>query len=1010
MTLTERSIKRPITTVMAFLAMAMIGLISWPLIPLEQLPDVDFPGFFIQVPYNNASAKEVETEIIRPLEESMATMSNIQRMFSQADRNGGGVFLLFNWGVDMDGKRIEARAKIDAIADQFPVDLERIPIFSFSTNDQPLLTVRISSERNLANAYQMLDRNLVKRIERMDGVAKVNLYGVDQREVLIKLDADRVAAHNINLFNLREQLVKANFSISAGSITAADQNWLVRPQAEFTNLDDIRNLLIQPGQFKLSDFSEITYGNPEREHGRHLNGSYAVGIDVSKTNGANLVDVAHNVLLEIERIGDLPEMQGINLYVMDNLGENVKSSLSELVQSGLIGALLAFIVLFLFLREATSTLIVGLSVPFCLLITLGALYFAGYSLNILSLMGMMLAIGMLVDNSVVVTENIFRKRQEIADPVVATKVAVNEVSLAITAGTLTSVIVFAPIVFGESNGLTLFLSHTAFTIIVALLASLLIAVTLIPMLASRIKSTRVTKEGRIMKKLSNKYSKMLEIALVKPKYSILGLILIAIFTGIAAQSFKVDMNDEEVSKRLFLRYNIRGIHPLEATEATVDKIEEYLFANKEKFEIESVYSFFSRDRAESTIILEQDSQLDPTEVQKQIEEEVPQIVIGTPSFERDRLGGDEGFQVQIFGDSTDRLVDISDEVIGSLRNVEGLTNVLPDVFRSGREIQVTIKKDKAAQLEINPTIVASSIATALRGDRLREFRTPDGEIAVKVEYSDEDNQSINSLKQLPIYSTSGERVALEQIAEVTTGFGSTIIRRENRRTSLGITADFVEDADIDEIRKNANQLLSAYNFPPGYGWGFGQSFQNQDEDMQTMIFNVALAIPLIFIVMAALFESLLYPLSIITSIIFSFIGVVIFFALTGTTFTIMAAIGGLILIGIVVNNGIVLVEHINVLRHQGLARTVAIVQAGRDRLRPILMTVITTVLGLVPLAIGTTKLAGGGPSYYPMARAIIGGLIFSTIVSLLIVPVIYAWLDGLSRWSRSIIRTARNQN
>jgi HAE1 family hydrophobic/amphiphilic exporter-1 len=293
---------------------------------------------------------------------------------------------------------------------------------------------------------------------------------------------------------------------------------------------------------------------------------------------------------------------------------------------------------------------------------------------------------------------------------------------------------------------------------------------------------------------------------------------------------------------------------------------------------------------------------------------------------------------------------------------------------------------------------------------LREFRTPDGEIAVKVEYSDEDNQSINSLKQLPIYSTSGERVALEQIAEVTTGFGSTIIRRENRRTSLGITADFVEDADIDEIRKNANQLLSAYNFPPGYGWGFGQSFQNQDEDMQTMIFNVALAIPLIFIVMAALFESLLYPLSIITSIIFSFIGVVIFFALTGTTFTIMAAIGGLILIGIVVNNGIVLVEHINVLRHQGLARTVAIVQAGRDRLRPILMTVITTVLGLVPLAIGTTKLAGGGPSYYPMARAIIGGLIFSTIVSLLIVPVIYAWLDGLSRWSRSIIRTARNQN
>jgi len=836
----------------------------------------------------------------------------------------------------------------------------------------------------------------------------VNLYGVDQREVRIKLKADRIAAHNINLFQLREQLRKANFSVSAGDIKAAEQKWLVRPQAEFKDLDDIRNLLIQPNNIKLSDLAEITYDSPERERGRHLNGTYAVGVDVQKTNGSNLVDVAENVLNEIEEIRQLGEMQGIQLYVMDNLGDDVKNSLSELVKSGLIGALLAFIVLFLFLRETTSTLIVALSVPFCLLITLGALYFAGFTLNILSLMGMMLAIGMLVDNSVVVTENIFRKRQEFSDPVEATHVAVSEVSLAITAGTMTSVIVFAPIVFGASNGLTLFLKHTAFTIIVALLASLIIAQTLIPMLAARIKSARVTEEGRLMRSIANKYAKMLRTALDKAWLSVLGLLTIFLITGLSWGNFDVDMGAEDPSKRLFLRYNIRGVHPLEATEATVNTIEEFLFANKQRFQIESVYSFFDTQRAESTIILREDSTLDPAEVQKEIEAEVPQIVIGSPSFQRNRQGENNTFNVQIYGDSTDRLVEISKELISTLKNVDGLINILPDIYSSAREIQIKIKKDKAAQLNINPTVVASSIATALRGDNLRKLRTSDGEITVKVEYSDSDAQSISSIKQLPIYTGDGKRVALEQVAEVNDAYGTTVIRREDRRTSLGISADFSEDAKVDDIRKNTNRLLSAYNFPPGYGWGFGQGFSEDDEDLQTMMFNVALAIPLIFIVMAALFESLLYPLSIITSIGFSFIGVVIFFSLTGTTFTIMAAIGMLILIGIVVNNGIVLVEHINVLREKGLQRSEAIVQAGRDRLRPILMTVITTVLGLLPLAMGGTTIASGGPSYYPMARAIIGGLTFSTIVSLLVVPVIYAWLDDLSRWGSSVKHAAKS--
>jgi len=785
---------------------------------------------------------------------------------------------------------------------------------------------------------------------------------------------------------------------------------LLRPQGEFNDIQDIKEFIVEPNNLPLSELADINYEKPIPEAGRHLNGTYAVGVDIFKQSGANLVDISEKVLFEINDIGTLAEMQGINLFVMNDMGEDVKSSLKELINSGLIGALMAFIVLFLFLRNIASTLIVALSVPFCLLITIGALYFFGYSLNILTLMGLILAIGMLVDNSVVVTENIFKKRQEIDNPEQATRSAVREISLAITAGTMTSVIVFAPIVFGEDNGLTLFLKHIGFTIIVALIGSLFIAQTLIPMLATRIKNIKGNKEGPVMLWLSNTYGKIISFALRSSKLSALFIIGIIISSVLVAQSdaFKVNMNEDEVNNRLFLRYNIVGVYPLEKTEAAVDKIEAYLDENKKRFDIDSVYSFYDYTRAESTIILDKDSKLDPKEIQKQIEEEIPQIVIGVPSFERQQIGSNEGYSVQLNGDSTERLVEISRDIITTMKSVDGLINVLPDVTRAGSELQVTLKSEKAAQLGINAQVVAASIATSLRGDNLRELRTENGETSIRIESTPENEQSLATLRLLPVYTDSGERITLEQIADIEKVYGSSVIRRANRRTTLSISADFAEDANPDEIKNETNRLLDSYNFPPGYSWSFGQGVQDQDETMQIFAFNIALAIPLIFMVMAALFESLVYPISIITSIGFSFIGVVFFFALTGTTFTIMSAIGMLILIGIVVNNGIVLVEHINFLReHEQLPRSEAIAQAGRDRLRPILMTVLTTVLGLVPLAFGDAAIAGGGPAYAPMARAIIGGLIFSTVVSLVVVPVVYAWLDGVSRWTRGIIKVAR---
>ena len=387
---------------------------------------------------------------------------------------------------------------------------------------------------------------------------------------------------------------------------------------------------------------------------------------------------------------------------------------------------------------------------------------------------------------------------------------------------------------------------------------------------------------------------------------------------------------------------------------------------------------------------------------------MPEIVIGDPSFDFDFQGGQEGFSLQITGESTERLADISDEVIRLLETVEGLENVRSEGRVGEQEVRVVVDRERAINVGLSSEAVADAIGIAMRGDNLREFRGEDSEIQVRLAFRDSDKQSLEDLASLPLYTVTGERIRLGSIAEFQVTRGPRAIVRRDRQTADVIVAN-MEDVTLEDLQPKVEKLMEQFNMPPGYSWKFGRGFDNMDETQQLMVQNILLAIVLIYLVMAALFESALYPLSIITSILFSIIGVFWFFALTGTTFSFMAFIGIMILIGVVVNNGIVLIDHVNNLRREGMPRDEAILQSGRDRLRPILMTVATTILGLTPLAVGDTKIGGGGPPYFPMARAIIGGLAFSTVVSLLVVPSIYIWFDGLSKWGRKVISIARGQ-
>ncbi len=1010
---TEVALRRPVTTVVVFVALSLVGLLASKLLPLEKFPDIEFPGIFIQIPYDGSTPEEVERLITRPVEEALATLSGVERMFSTSDENQAQIFLQFGWDQSMGAKGIEARAKVDSIRHLLPDDVRRVLVFTGSLGDQPVLQLRISSERDLSDSYEMLDRLLTRRLERIEGVSRVDLQGVDPREIRILLKPDQLAAHGIDIPSVRDLLMTSNFSVSAGKITAGDQRFSVRPSGEFNSVDEIRELTLNDSGLRLSDVADIELRTPERNYGRHLDKQYAIGVAISRATGANMVDVTDRVIAEVEKIGQLPEMNGINIFALDNQGEAVRESLGDLLSAGALGGLLAIIVLYLFLRQVTTTLIVTASVPFSLMITLGAMYFAGLTLNILSMMGLMLAVGMLVDNAVVITESIFRHRTDNPEkPTTATISGVKEVGLAVIAGTATTIIVFAPMIVGAKTDMSIFLSHVAITIIVALIASLFIAQTLVPMLAARIAVPPPPKSGAWISRLTSRYAASLEWILSHHWWTALGIGLVCLIgvLPLILDLVKFDMFPQDVGRRLFMPYHVEGQHSLERIEQNVDKIEDYLYSRQEEFNIRSIYSYYDQGRAESTILLtnKDDATLSTKDVIALIEADLPQLAIGKPSFSFDQQGGGDGFTVQISGDSTEVLNDLAVEIARSLATVEGLKDVRSDGESGNKEVRVIIDRTRAANVGLSTQAIAQSVSIAMRGENLREFRDQSGEIAVRLAFRDNDKQSIEQLANLPLYTPDGRRITLGTVASLRVGRSPDSIRRTDRQTAVVLSANLEEDVGADEVRPRVNSLMEQIKLPPGYSWKEGRGFEQQDETADMMATNIILGVACIFLVMAALFESLILPFSIILgSIVFSIFGVFLFFAATGTTFSFMAMIGIMILIGVVVNNGIVLVDHINNLRQEGIPRDESIVIAGRDRLRPILMTVATTIVGLTPLAMGTTQIGGDGPPYYPMARAIIGGLAFSTVVSLLVVPALYVYFDSLAAWGRKVMRTAR---
>lgn len=1015
----SRMLERPVTVAMAFLCMAVLGALAAARLPLAFLPGIDWPEIYILIPAHDSLPSEVEERIVEPIEEALGTLTGVQSMRSQARGEGANIMLRFDWGRSIDLARLEVREKLDRVRAELPSSVRDIYIYSANiATDLPVFEVRLSSRGpDLAESFDLIQSHIERPLSRLPGVARVELYGVSRPEVRVDLDLEKIQEHRIDIGSLITRIDAATGVATLGRIVEAGQELAVRSTSTIRSAKDLALMPLGSGDISLGEVAFVGRVEPAEEWHRHLNRTYAVGVAVLKESSANTVAVAQAAAAELELIREDPALEGIDLFVMGDQSEEILEAIGGLRSAGMWGALLAIAVLLLFLRRLDSTLIVALSIPFSLIMACVALYFMGKTLNVLVMMGLMLGVGMLVDNSVVVMESISRRLSSGQAPMVAARSGTREVGRAVLASTLTSVIIFLPFVFGKKNELGVWLEDVAVALTLTLSASLLVSLTLIPLLSSRmrrraqnlIRVEKITPLGPV----GRYYERVLRYSLRHRWRSsaVLPFLVLAIVAPPKWLGLEQDLDREIALDFLGIDYEFHDYLAAGRVEDVVDQVEEWIYQQQTWLPFTSCYTFFGDGTAFTRLELPRDEIGEDRweEMRGRIRESLPEIAgVRLTLFEIQEKdeGGKQEFRLYVRGENSARLSTLAEEARRRLSGVAGIDDLRIIRENTREEIQVSLDRPRAANIGFSAQQMLEFFGFTLRGAYLDRIRGEGEELDVLVSLSSGDRRGVEVLAGLPVPTGDDRSIPLANVATFRRLKGPAAIERVDRRTSVAIGGTFEGksfDPYREKIRQTLNQLASA-SFPVGYDWAFSRRIESQDEEMEQMRFNLIGAAGLVFLVMASLFESLLFPVVILCSIPFAGIGVFWFFLATDTPLGIMGMIGILLLVGIVVNNGIILVDHINERRRQGESLEDAVVAGGVERLRPIVMTAATTVLGMAPLAMGST--AVGDAFYFPLARAVIGGLSTSTLLTLLLVPYLYVLADALRRALRRITRRA----
>src|SRR6056297_799603 len=1010
MKLSDFSIKRSVTTVMLILLVVKLGFISLDRLSIELLPNITFPGAAVVTSYQDAGPEEVESLVTKRLENSLATVTNVKSINSTSDAGQSTIVMEFNYGTDMDFAALDMREATDMVSGILPDDAGEPLIFQFDPSMIPILQLGVYSGQNLADLKTNVEDNVIPRLERLPGVASVNLTGGLDREILIELDRNKMENYGVDFNSVTQNLLLENFNLSGGKVDRGNIEYLIRVTGKFENIDQIREVLIPTGSrqgfVKLSDIANIKDTFKEMQSITRVNGQPSIGLTIQKQTDANTVAVANRVRDEVDAIkGDY---ENLNLVPIADQAEYIEDSINNVYRNAILGGLLAVIVLFLFLRNIRSTLIIGLTIPISVVATFLLLYFGGLTINIISLGGLALGIGMLVDNSIVVLENIFRYKQYGLNRVEAASRGSEEVGMAITASTFTTIVVFLPVIFVEGLTAQIF-RELALTVSFSLFASLIVALTLIPMLSSKI--LKLTKKqmklgtDSTLGFVKKNYQRSLNWFL-HHRWTIIIIILIL---GVGAGFLAVDLGTEFLPQfdqgQFTVEYSLPVGTVIEETDDVAKKLEDTIGKIPE---VETIFTNIgvsnmmsgstSSETGSFTVILKDlaERERSTSQVMEELRQKVKiagaDISIESQSGFFEPTGG-ATINIKKDSQNLDELERLSGLVMEQMRQVEGVREV-EDSFEEGRpEFNIQIDRALAARLGLRTRSVANTVKTAVTGSVATQFEVGGDQYDVRVTLTEEDKRNLEQIKNIMLPSPTGAKVPLSRVAQFDLSKGPKQILRINQERYAEITASLFQTdlgTAVNEIQQRINDNVE---FPEGYNIRYGGQFQDLQQSFTDLFYAFLLAIVLVYMVMASQFESLVHPLVIMFTVPLAVIGVVYGLYITNTTISVPALIGIITLTGIVVNNAIVLVDYINRLREEGKTKLDSILEAGPIRLRPIMMTALTTVLALVPLGLGIGE---GSELEQPLAIVVISGLLFSTFLTLYVIPVLYSLFTDIS--------------
>jgi len=1025
MSLSDLSIRRPVATAMTFLAILVVGSVSFYYLPVDLLPEIEYPRVTVYTNYPNVGPEEVESIITDPVANAVSSVPNVERMTSSSEEGESRVNLEFAQGTDLDAAANDVRAALDRIRDDLPVEAEPPGIWKFDPNSQEIVSIAVESSRDMESLTRLLERNLGKQFEQIPGVGTLNIRGGIYRQIRVNINRDRLKSYNLSAAQVQQAIAQSNVALPGGNVKEGLNDLYVRTQGEYESLDEIRRTVVSRTQetpIRVEDVAEVVDGYEDLNRIAELNGIPVLRLQIQKQSGANTVSVADNIRSEVERINET--RSDVRLTVVSDQSDFIRKSINNVQNSAIWGSLLAILVLYLFLRNGSTTFIIALSIPISIIATFALLFFNDLTLNQMTFGGLALGVGLIVDNAIVVLENIIRQREENGRSLKeAASIGTREVGGAIVASTLTTSVIFLPLVFARTTTAALFQS-LALVVVFALVCSLLVALTLVPMMASRFLTVDAGEETidqdetkswfqRAFARLENRYSTLIE-RLLSRRWWVFGTTTLLLAGSLALWPMisielapQTDANQIDIDLEMAQGTNIAVVMEY------LDELEKNVKPILPRDDMENFAKQVQPWGAEVEIRLKSASERSVNtfaladSIRSQILGTVPgadiQVDAQSGLWILRRVfssgGGNQALQVELRGYDLDRARSISERIQSRLENVEGVASSRT-ARREGRpEQNIRFLRDKISSLGLSTQEVAAAVQTNVGGSRAASYRSGGEQFPITVRLRPEDRLSVKDLDNVSIQTPNGESVPLSTLVDTDRGRGPTEIQRINGQRVTYISATLNSDAVLGEVVERARENLADINLPEGFSITFGGEYREQQKAQTDFLIAIIMALVLIYMVMAGQFERFLDPLVVMFSVPLVLIGVFPTLVLTGTTVNIQSVMGFVMLIGIVVNNAIVLVDYINLMRRErDMDLLPAVAEAGRLRLRPILMTTLTTVLGLAPLALG---LGAGAEIQAALARVVIGGLLASTLVTLVLIPAAYVSLELTARTVRS---------